>query len=112
MTTNIENIENIVKMEATDFQEICNYIAKLEKKNKKLQHDFEEVCIHEEMLVRENKELKEELTYFKAKSLNLAEHCKKLASENYELSSEVKDLKFTRDFLTSPSETVPAGDDY
>ena len=84
MTKNDKNLYTAIKV--TDFQEICNYIAKLEKENKKLQHDLDMVCIHEEMLVRENKQLifennklKEEL--MDIKSLGMFEFADKYCND-------------------------------
>lgn len=45
-------------------------------------------------LETENKELKEEITLFKAR-------LRELSKRNLELESEIADLKFTRNYLTS-----------
>ena len=71
---------NFVKIEAKGFQDLCKKLAELEK---------------------QNDELQEELTHFKAKNYSLSKRCRKLATENQDLALEVKDLKFTHNYLTS-----------
>lgn len=86
--------ENIVKVDTKSFQDMCQKIINLEKENKQLKAD--------------NKILGSELTYFKEYSADLEEEvnllknrCRTLTCENHDLSLEIKDMKFTRKFLTS-----------
>ena len=64
---------NFVKIEATGFQDLCNRIAELEKEN--------------EFLDKQNRALKL--------------RCGKYATEIHKLESEIQDMKFTRNYLTS-----------
>lgn len=89
-----ENIENVVKVDTQSFQDMCKKIITLENENKQLKAD--------------NKILGSELTYFKDYAADLEEEnnllknrCRTLTCENHKLGLELKDLKFTRKFLTS-----------
>ena len=64
---------NIVQIEATGFQDLCNRIAELEKEN--------------EFLDKQNKALKL--------------RCGKYSLKIGELENEIADMKFTRKYLTS-----------
>lgn len=86
--------ENIAKIEAKGFQDLCNHIRDLEEKNKTLE--------------KHNLLLSDELTYFKEYSADLEEdvhslkeQCRTLSKENWELSSEIADMRFTKKYLTS-----------
>ena len=86
--------ENICKIEAKGFQDLCNHIRDLEEKNKTLE--------------KTNRILSDELTYFKEYSADLEEdvhslkeRCRTLSSENLKLSSEISEMRFTRKYLTS-----------
>lgn len=88
-----KNNQNIAKIDVKGFQDLCNHFAELEKENKQLKQD--------------NKVLGHELTYFKEYAADLEEdvnnlkaNCRKLTSENMSLKSEIKDMKFTRNYLT------------
>ena len=52
-------------------------------------------------LREENKTLKEELTYFKEQNQLLRTRCREVTLENHNLTLKVKDLEFTRKYLTS-----------
>lgn len=87
--------ENIAKIEAKGFQDLCNHFRELEEKNnflenkiKKLKQDIMEVSIHEKMLVEENKQLKQdnkvlgnELTYFKEQCADLEDKVRDLKKQ-------------------------------
>ena len=85
---------NIVQIEATGFQDLCDKLAELEKENKQLQQDLKQVSIHEEMLVKENAFLDKQ-----NKALKL--RCGKYSLRITDLESEIQDMKFTRKYLTS-----------
>ena len=85
---------NIVQIEATGFQDLCDKLAELEKENKQLQQDLKQVSIHEEMLVKENEFLDKQ-----NKALKL--RCGKYSLKIGELENEIADMKFTRKYLTS-----------
>ena len=107
--------ENIVKIEATGFQDLCNHYRDLEEKNKFLESEnaqlkantvllgneltyFKERCAD---LEEEVNDLSSENTHFKAKNLALVKRCRELAKANSEMSLEIKDMKFTKSYLTS-----------
>lgn len=107
--------ENIAKIEAKGFQDLCNYFKGLEEKNKFLENEntqlkadnnvlgneltyFKERCVD---LEEEVNDLQSENTHFKAKNLALVKRCRELAKANQKMSVEIKDMKFTRDYLTS-----------
>jgi len=54
-----------------------------------------------EGLREQNSKLADELLYFKSRSFSMVKRCKALASENRELKSEIADLRFTHNYLTS-----------
>ena len=89
-----KNSENICKIEAKGFQDLCLRFGKLEEENKQLKAN--------------NKVLGNELTYFKEYAADLEEdinhiktRCRKLSVENHDLKLQVQDMKFTRKYLTS-----------
>lgn len=86
MNENSENIENIEKI-----KEVSN-----------LRYKVKELETEKQILLNE-------LTYFKNKADNLAEHCKELASENLDLNSQIADLTLTKILLSEP---VTVGGDY
>ena len=75
-----ENIENIVKIDSKSFADMCKQIIELEEENKsiKLDNDF---------LQRQNNALKM--------------RCSKYSLEIKDLTSEIQDLRFTHNYLTS-----------
>lgn len=89
-----ENNKNIAKIEIQGFQDLCNRLKELEEEN--------------QQLTKDNKVLGNELTYFKEYTADLEEEvtrikarCRELSLENHDLSMEIKDMKFTRKYLTS-----------
>ena len=54
-----------------------------------------------EGLREQNSKLADELLYFKSISFSMVKRCKALVSENRELKSEIADLRFTHNYLTS-----------
>jgi len=89
-----ENTEKIVKVDTKSFQDMCQKIINLEKENKQLRKDHQV--------------LGSELTYFKEYAADLEEEvnllknrCRTLTCRNHDLELEIKDMKFTRKFLTS-----------
>ena len=92
---NRENRElTFVNIEAKGFQDICDKLAELEKENKQLQQDLKQVSIHEEMLVKENEFLDKQNRALKLR-------CGKYSLRISDLESEIEDMKFTRNYLTS-----------
>ena len=75
-----ENIENIIKLDTNSFIEMCQKI---------------------DDLTEENKRLEDELTHFKARNFSLSKRCRELTIENHDLALEIKDMKFTKKYLTS-----------
>ena len=92
--------ENIVKIEAKGFQDLCNHIRDLEEKNKLLEKENQQ-------LKADNKILGDELTYFKEYSVDLEDKVNrqdrmiegiklnnsKLTLERNDLLKQVSDLK-------------------
>ena len=93
--------ENIVKIEAKGFQDLCKHFAELEEKNKQLEKD--------------NRILSDELTYFKEYSADLENEVNKkerminglklnnssLTLERRELIAKIQDMQNTRKYLTA-----------
>ena len=97
VTKMTKNIENICKIETKGFQDLCRRYGKLEEENKQLTKD--------------NTVLGHELTYFKEYAADLEDEvnklkarCRELSRENHDLSIELRDMKFTRKYLTSGHE--------
>lgn len=107
--------ENIVKIEAKGFQDLCNHIRDLEEKNKILEKENKQLKADNKILGDELTYFKEysvdledkvndlssENTHFKAKNLALVKRCRELSKANSEMSLEIKDMKFTKRYLTS-----------
>ena len=67
--------ENIVKIEATGFQDLCNHFRDLEEKNKLLEKENKQ-------LKADNKVLGNELTYFKELCVELEEKVNNLQKDS------------------------------
>ena len=79
--------ENIAKIEAKGFQDLCNYFKGLEEKNKFLENENTQ-------LKANNKVLGNELTYFKEYSADLEEKINDLQTENTHFKA--KNLALTK----------------
>ena len=98
----MENIRNI------KIDEILPELQWLREQNEQLKSDnkilgneityFKERCVD---LEEEANNLSSELLHFKSKSLAFMERCRDLSKENEALKLEIKDMKFTRKYLTS-----------
>ena len=98
----MENIRNI------KIDEILPELYGLREQNEQLKSDnkilgneltyFKERCVD---LEEEANNLSSELLHFKSKSLAFMERCRDLSKENEALKLEIKDMKFTRKYLTS-----------
>ena len=98
----MENIRNI------KIDEILGELYYLREQNEQLKSDnkilgneltyFKERCVD---LEEEANNLSSELLHFKSKSLAFMERCRDLSKENEALKLEIKDMKFTRKYLTS-----------
>ena len=69
---------------------------------------LEKINKETQQLKKDNQLMSDELTYFKEYAADLEEdvnllkaRCKKLSAENQSLKLEIKDMKFTRKFLTA-----------
>ena len=63
--------------------------------------DIKDVLIENEELKARNEFLESELLHYKSRNIALAQRCRRLTVENHDLSLEIKDMKFTRKYLTS-----------
>ena len=98
----MENMRNI------KIDEILPELQWLREQNEQLKSDnkilgneltyFKERCVD---LEEEANNLSSELLHFKSKSLAFMERCRDLSKENEALKLEIKDMKFTRKYLTS-----------
>ena len=98
----MENNRNI------KIDEILPELQWLREQNEQLKSDnkilgneltyFKERCVD---LEEEANNLSSELLHFKSKSLAFMERCRDLSKENEALKLEIKDMKFTRKYLTS-----------
>ena len=100
--------ENIVKIEAKGFQDLCNHFRDLEEKNKFLENENTQ-------LKADNSVLSHELTYFKELCADLEDEVNRKTSmlksvkynnrnltlERNELLATIQDMKNTRKYLTS-----------
>ena len=100
--------ENIVKIEAKGFQDLCNHFRDLEEKNKFLENENTQ-------LKADNSVLGNELTYFKEYCADLEDEVNKktrmlrsvknnnrdLTIERNELIATLQDMKNTRKYLTA-----------
>ena len=100
--------ENIVKIEATGFQDLCNHFRDLEEKNKLLEKENKQ-------LKADNKVLGNELTYFKELCADLEDEVNRKTSmlktvkynnrdltlERNKLLATIQDMKNTRKYLTA-----------
>ena len=86
--------ENIVKIEATGFQDLCNHIRELEEKNKLLESENAQ-------LKADNSVLGNELTYFKELCVELEEQVNDLTSENIHLKAKNLAMSKRLNYLTS-----------
>ena len=100
--------ENIVKIEAKGFQDLCNHFRELEEKNKLLESENAQ-------LKADNSVLGNELTYFKEYCADLEDEVNRktrmlrsvknnnhdLTIERNDLLATIQDMKNTRKYLTS-----------
>ena len=86
--------ENIVKIEATGFQDLCNHFRELEEKNKFLENENTQ-------LKADNSVLGNELTYFKEHAVELEEQVNDLTSENVNLKARNLALSKRVNWLSS-----------
>lgn len=94
--------------EILKIDEILTELYGLREQNEQLKSDnqilgneltyFKERCVD---LEEEANHLSSELLHFKSKSLAFMERCRDLSKENEALKLEIKDMKFTRKYLTS-----------
>ena len=94
--------------EILKIDEILPELQWLREQNEQLKSDnkilgneltyFKERCVD---LEEEANNLSSELLHFKSKSLAFMERCRDLSKENEALKLEIKDMKFTRKYLTS-----------
>ena len=86
--------ENIAKIEAKGFQDLCNYFKGLEEKNKLLESENAQ-------LKADNTVLGNELTYFKELCVELEEQVNNLTSENVNLKARNLALSKRVNWLSS-----------
>ena len=86
--------ENIAKIEAKGFQDLCNHYRDLEEKNKFLENENTQ-------LKADNKVLSNELTYFKELCVELEEQVNNLTSENVNLKARNLTLSKRVNWLSS-----------
>ena len=82
-----ENNENIIKLDINSYVSMCQKIETLTAQNEQLTDENETLFETNEILIKEIREVKAK--------------CSELSKENQALQLEIKDMKFTRNFLTS-----------
>ena len=82
-----ENNENIIKLDIKSFVDMCQKIETLTAQNEQLKDENETLFETNEILIKEIRDIKAK--------------CSELSKENISLKLEIKDMKFTRNFLTS-----------
>ena len=82
-----ENSENIIKLDINSFVSMCQKIETLTATNEQLMDENETLFETNELLIKDIRDIKAK--------------CSELAKENQALKLEIKDMKFTRNFLTS-----------
>ena len=82
-----ENNENIIKLDIKSFVDMCQKIETLTAQNEQLKDENETLFETNELLIKEIRDIKAK--------------CSELSKENISLKLEIKDMKFTRNFLTS-----------
>lgn len=99
---------NIVKIEATGFQDLCNQIRELEEKNKFLRNENQQLKKDNILLSNElsnfqeySADLENDLEFIKRQNSALKFRAAKDSKRIYELETEITDMKFTRKYLTA-----------
>ena len=82
-----KNTENIIKIDIKSFVDMCQKIETLTAENEQLKDENETLFETNEDLIKEIRDLKS--------------RCSALSEENIKLSSEIRDMKFTRKYWTS-----------
>ena len=82
-----ENNENIIKLDLNSYVSMCQKIETLTAQNEQLKDENETLFETNEILIKEIRDIKAK--------------CSELSKENISLKLEIKDMKFTRNFLTS-----------
>ena len=80
------NNENIIKLDIKSFVDMCQKIETLTAQNEQLMDENETLFETNELLIKEIRDIKAK--------------CSELSKENISLKLEIKDMKFTRNFLT------------
>lgn len=79
--------ENIIKIDINSYVSMCQKIETLTAQNEQLTDENETLFETNEILIKEIRDIKAK--------------CSELSKENTSLKLEIKDMKFTRNFLTS-----------
>jgi chromosome segregation ATPase len=83
-----------IKIESTGFTDLCNRIAELEEKNEFLQSE-------NKRLLTEHRDLTDAVNWEKRQNAALKFRCSSYRKTINELESEIADMKFTNNFLSS-----------